>query len=127
MTDYISRPLYIEKIKPFIGKSLIKVLVGQRRVGKSYLLMQLKDLVKKLDPDTQIIYINKEQNEFSSIKNSDDLFNYLKENINGSGKVALFIDEIQDIEAFEVTLRDLATICLPKAQPLNKTPISFPI
>lgn len=109
MIDYINRPLYIERIKPFIGKSLIKVLVGQRRVGKSYLLMQLKDLIKTQEPDTQIIYINKEQNEFSSIKNSDDLFSYINENVKGSGKVALFIDEIQDIESFEITLRDLAT------------------
>ena len=109
MIDYINRPLYIEKIKPFIGKSLIKILVGQRRVGKSYLLMQLRNLIKTQKPNTQIIYINKEQNEFASIKNSDDLFNYLKENIKGNGKVALFIDEIQDIESFEVTLRDLAT------------------
>lgn len=109
MTDYIKRPLYIEKIEPFMGKSLIKVLVGQRRVGKSYLLMQLKDLKKKQEPDTQIIYINKEQNEFASIKNSDDLFHYLNENIKGNGQVALFIDEIQDIESFEVVLRDLAS------------------
>jgi uncharacterized protein len=109
MIDYINRPLYIEKIKPFIGKSLIKVLVGQRRVGKSYLLMQLRELIISQDPNTQIIYINKELNEFSSIKNSEDLFNYLKENIKGNGKVALFIDEIQDIESFEITLRDLVT------------------
>ncbi len=109
MVDYINRPLYIEKIKPFIGKSLIKVLVGQRRVGKSYLLMQLRDLINTQEPNTQIIYINKEQNEFSAIKNSDDLFDYLKENVKENGKVALFIDEIQDIESFELTLRDLAT------------------
>ena len=107
MTEYIERPLYIDKIKPFIGKSLIKVLVGQRRVGKSYLLMQLRDLIKKESPETQIIYINKEQYEFSKITNSDDLFLYLKENVKGDGKVALFIDEIQDIESFEITLRDL--------------------
>lgn len=109
MTDYIERPLYIDRLKPFIGKSLIKVLVGQRRVGKSYLLMQLRDLVKKQSPDSQIIYINKEQHEFSAIKNSDDLFFYLKENVKENGKVALFIDEIQDIESFEVVLRDLVT------------------
>jgi predicted AAA+ superfamily ATPase len=78
-------------------------------VGKSYLLMQLKDLIKAQEPGTQIVYINKEQNEFSFIKNSDDLFSYIKENAKGSGRVALFIDEIQDIESFEVTLRDLAT------------------
>jgi len=109
MIEYIERPLYIDRIKPFIGKSLIKVLIGQRRVGKSYLLMQLRDLIKKQSPDTQIIYINKEQHEFSSIANSDDLFLYLKENVKENSQVALFIDEIQDIESFELTLRDLVT------------------
>ena len=109
MTKYIERPFYIDRIKPYIGKSLIKVLTGQRRVGKSYLLMQIRDLIKKQHPDTQIIYINKEQHEFSKIKNSEDLFLYLKEHVKENGKVALFIDEIQDIESFEITLRDLAT------------------
>lgn len=109
MIEYIERPLYIDRLKPFIGKSLIKVLIGQRRVGKSYLLMQLRDLIEEQSPDTQIIYINKEQHEFSSITNSDDLFLYLNENVKGNGKVALFIDEIQDIESFEITLRDLVT------------------
>lgn len=109
MNDYINRPLYIEKIKPFIGKSLIKVLVGQRRVGKSYLLMQLKELIKEQEPDTQIIYINKELNEFSSVRNSGDLFSYLNKKVKGNVNVALFIDEIQDIESFEVVLRDLVT------------------
>lgn len=37
---YIKRPAYIDKIKPFIGKQIIKVLTGQRRVGKSYILLQ---------------------------------------------------------------------------------------
>lgn len=109
MTGYIERPLYIDRLKPFIGKSLIKVLTGQRRVGKSYLLMNVRDLIKKQNPDTQIIYINKELHEFSQIKNSDDLFLYLKENMKENGKVALFIDEIQDIESFEIALRDLVT------------------
>lgn len=109
MTEYIERPLYIDRIKPFIGKSLIKVLIGQRRVGKSYLLMQVIDQIKKQTPDTQIIYINKEQHEFSKIKNSDDLFLYLKENVNENSRVALFIDEIQDIDSFEIALRDLVT------------------
>lgn len=109
MFDYIKRPLYIDRIKPFIGKSLIKVLVGQRRVGKSYLLMQLRNIVQEQNPDIQIIYINKEQHEFSSIKNANDLFAYLKLHVKESGKVALFIDEIQDIDSFEITLRDLAT------------------
>lgn len=107
--NYINRPLYIDKIKPYIGKSLIKVLIGQRRVGKSYLLMQIMELILKKEPDTQIIYINKELHEFSAIKDSDDLFAYLNETVKEDHKVALFIDEVQDIKSFEITLRDMAT------------------
>ena len=109
MIDYIERPLYIDRIKPFIGKSLIKVLTGQRRVGKSYLLLQLRDIIQKQSPDTRIIYINKEQYKFAAIRTSDDLFSYLKENTVEGTATALFIDEIQDIETFEITLRDLVT------------------
>jgi predicted AAA+ superfamily ATPase len=77
MKEYIDRPYYIKKIKPFIGKSLIKVLTGQRRVGKSYLLMQISDIINEEHPDTQIIYINKERNEFSMVTDSDTLLDYL--------------------------------------------------
>ena len=109
MKEYIDRPYYIKKIKPFIGKSLIKVLTGQRRVGKSYLLMQIRDIIIKKEPGTRIIFINKEKHEFSMITDSDSLFDYLKINAKGKEKVALFIDEIQDIDSFEIVLRDLAT------------------
>lgn len=109
MQKYIHRPFYLDKIKPFIGKSLIKVLIGQRRVGKSYLLLQIRDLIQNQNPDTQIIYINKEQHEFADIKNHTDLFNYLSETIEENKKIALFIDEVQDIKSFEIVLRDLVT------------------
>lgn len=109
MKEYIDRPFYIKKIRPFIGKTLIKVLTGQRRVGKSYLLMQIRDIIIKEEPDTRIVFINKEKHEFSMITDSDSLFDYLKENVTGKEKVALFIDEIQDIDSFELVLRDLAT------------------
>lgn len=99
----------MDKIKPFIGKSLIKVLVGQRRVGKSFLLMQLRDHIQKSDPNTQIVYINKELHEFKHIQQADDLFLYLEEHVQKNKKVALFIDEIQDIDSFETVLRDLVT------------------
>jgi len=92
-----------------MGKPLIKVLTGQRRVGKSYLLMQLKDLIQKTSPETQVIYINKELHEFSSIAHADDLFAYLKLHEKKNKNVALLIDEVQDIASFETVLRDLAT------------------
>ncbi len=53
---YISRPVYIEKVKPFIGKELIKVFTGQRRTGKSYILYQVMDFIKSEDM-TQTSYI----------------------------------------------------------------------
>ena len=41
------RPIYLDRIKPLIGKNLIKVLIGQRRVGKSFLLLQLMDIIRQ--------------------------------------------------------------------------------
>jgi len=37
---FIPRTVYTERIKPFIDKEIIKVITGQRRVGKSYILFQ---------------------------------------------------------------------------------------
>jgi len=109
MKEYIERPLYIDRIKPYIGKNLIKVLTGQRRVGKSYLMMQIRDLIRENEPGTRIIYINKELHEFSMITDNVSLLEYVNRQHARKGKVALFIDEIQDIDSFEKALRDLVT------------------
>jgi uncharacterized protein len=103
---YIRRPIYLNQIKPFIDKDIIKVVVGQRRVGKSYLLFQIMDEVKKKNKIVNIIYINKELNEFDEIKNHQDLLRYIKKNTK-TKKNYVFIDEIQDIENFEKALRSL--------------------
>ena len=52
---YIPRPLYFNKIEPFIGSDLIKVLTGQRRVGKSYVLLQVMDEIRQRDKDANIM------------------------------------------------------------------------
>ncbi len=44
--SYISRPIYLRRLDPLVGKDVIKVLVGQRRVGKSYLLYHVVDLIR---------------------------------------------------------------------------------
>lgn len=103
---YISRPLYIDKIKPFVDRDVIKVVVGQRRVGKSYFLFQIMDEIKKNHPNANIVYINKELNEFDNIKNYKDLLSYLKLKMKNK-RSYVFIDEIQDIDNFEKALRDL--------------------
>lgn len=104
---YKKRKHYLEKIKPFIDKDIIKVIVGQRRVGKSYLLFQIMDAIKEKHKNANIIYINKELSKFEKIKNHKDLLEYIEKNSKPKGKNYVFIDEIQDIEKFEKALRSL--------------------
>ena len=106
MVKIISRDYYIKKISPFIGKNLIKVIIGQRRVGKSYFLLQLVNLFKE-DNDVNIIYINKESVKFKEIKNYIDLLQYIEKNVIMNKDNKIFIDEIQDINDFEKALRSL--------------------
>ncbi|MBU4000038.1 ATP-binding protein, partial [Patescibacteria group bacterium] len=104
---YQKRPYYLNKIIPFIGVDLIKVLIGQRRIGKSYILLQLMDLIKNKDNKANIIYINKEENEYDFIVDYRDLIIYAEKRAVKGVKNYLFVDEIQDIENFEKALRHL--------------------
>lgn len=101
------RPYYYSKIEPFINDSLIKVLVGQRRVGKSYILKQLSQEILQRYPETEILFIDKEKYEFDFIKDYKDLMSYIQNKSNSEGKTYLFIDEVQEIEQFELALRSL--------------------
>lgn len=100
-----SRSLYAQKIKNFIGNKLIKVLVGQRRTGKSYILRQIiSDLIKSGVSPENTLYINKEFLEFDFLKTYEDLerlFQYYKAQLQPEGKVYLFIDEIQNVKEWE--------------------------
>jgi uncharacterized protein len=104
-TKLIKRNIYLDKILPFIDKNLIKVIVGQRRVGKSYMLYQITDYIKTNNSKANIIYINKERYEFDAIKNYSDLIEYCQSKLKPGKKNYLLIDEIQDIENFEKALR----------------------
>lgn len=105
--NYIKRPAYIDKIKPFIGKQIIKVLTGQRRVGKSYILLQLMDEIKAMHPDANIIYINIEYSENESLRTHTALYQYVCDRLMGNAPNFLLIDEVQEIHSFELCLRSL--------------------
>jgi uncharacterized protein len=102
----IKRESYLKRIRPFYNKQLIKVLTGQRRVGKSFLLRQIADEIKEQNPGCNLIYINKELYEFKTIHNDTDLFGYVKLNSKPENNI-LIIDEVQEIKAFELALRSL--------------------
>ncbi|AAU38720.1 ATP-binding protein [[Mannheimia] succiniciproducens] len=105
--DLIYRKRYLERVRPFIGKSLIKVFTGQRRVGKSYLLFQIMQEVQASDSQAHIIYINKEDLAFSHIKTAQDLAEFVLIEKKSGKKNYVFIDEIQEISEFETALRSL--------------------
>ena len=98
---------YIDRIKPFMQKSVVKVLTGQRRVGKSFLLYQLIEEILGKEPDANIIYINLEDFAFSSLQTAEDLHSYIISHSKEKVKNYIFIDEIQDIPGFEKVIRSL--------------------
>lgn len=104
----IIRQAYIDKIEKYLGKETIIVLVGQRRVGKSYMMKTVRDQ-KASNPVNNIIYIDKEKREFDSIRNYQDLNQYIDEHFVASKHNYILIDEIQDITEFERSIRNFRT------------------
>lgn len=109
MKKYIERIGYLEQLKAFVNKALIKVIVGQRRVGKSYFLFQIMDYIRKLKPNAPILYINKEDLAYDFIKNYTDLVHYAEAQREGVDFAYLLIDEVQEINEFEKALRHFQT------------------
>ncbi|MDP2112646.1 MAG: ATP-binding protein [Bacteroidota bacterium] len=103
----LKRDSYVSRIIPFMRKPIIKVLTGQRRVGKSYLLFQLIEQILKEEPQANVIYINKEDLEFDFIQDAKGLNDYVVSKFKSEGMNYIFIDEIQDITDFEKALRSL--------------------
>lgn len=101
----IQRPSYLEKIRPYIDKNLIKVFVGQRRVGKSYLMKMTAAEIKKNNSRANIIFIDKEQYMFDAITDYHSLIEYVEAKRKKETANYLFIDEVQEIEEFEKALR----------------------
>ena len=98
----IIREKYLSKIRPFYDQDLIKVIIGVRRCGKSVILLQIIDELKaKGIPESQIIYINFEYEDYAFIKNDMDLHEYIKKKIVNEDKYYLLFDEIQNVEHWE--------------------------
>ncbi len=103
----IYRKQYLEKTKPFIDKELIKVFLGQRRVGKSYVMKMIADFILKDNKQANIIFIDKELYDYDFIKDYHQLIKYVEQKVSSTQKNYLFIDEIQEIELFEKALRHI--------------------
>lgn len=99
------RSEYTEKIADYVGNRLIKVLVGQRRSGKSYILRQVaRQLVDSGVKPENTLFISRELTDFeflTTYKELDQLIKLYKSELKPTGKIYIFIDEIQIIEGWE--------------------------
>lgn len=101
----INRTHYTRSIEQYIGSRLIKVLVGQRRSGKSFILRQvMNSLIQKGVPAKNLCFISKEFIEYSFVEefqSLESLYQCYLEELKPEGKVYLFIDEVQNIKGWE--------------------------
>ena len=102
----INRPDYTNKVLRLFGKGLIIALTGQRRVGKSYIMKQVINMLSH-DDHNNIIYVDKDDEQFSSISTHIELTQYVEKHLQANKTNYLFIDEVQNIKEFELTLRSL--------------------
>jgi predicted AAA+ superfamily ATPase len=100
-----ARTFYTGKAGQYIGNKLVKVLVGQRRAGKSYILRQIASkLISQGVKRENILYISKEYIELITLRSAvelEELYKAYRRELKPDGKVYLFIDEIQYIEEWE--------------------------
>lgn len=101
--EILTRKHYADKVDSWIGKGNIIVLVGPRRVGKSYIL---KDFIERHseEEDINVIYVNKEKKAFKNIKTKDDLDNYIESLYLPGKHNCILVDEVQQIEKFEKSI-----------------------
>jgi len=95
----IKRELYMEQIRPFIGKDVVKVITGLRRSGKSVLLDLIRD---EIGDSKHSIYFNFESKKNAKYTNADALYDYIIKKVGESkDKWYLFFDEIQEVTNWE--------------------------
>ena len=104
----IIRTNYLNELSNYKDKDLIKVLTGIRRSGKSTILEQYRDLLKKEGVnENNIIYINFEDNNYKDLLDSDKLHNYILDNTDSKVKNYIFLDEIQNVPLFQKCIDSL--------------------
>lgn len=101
----VIRELYLERIRPFYDSEMVKVITGIRRCGKSTIMRQIVDeLLTRGIAEKHIIYINFEDYKYRKISTADALYEYVEGLIQDEEKYYLFIDEIQNVNEFELVI-----------------------
>lgn len=104
----LDRPRSLSRVAPWVGKPLIKVLTGQRRIGKSCLLQTLARTLAAAEPRRPALHLEMERAEWRSVGDADALLTWVADRA-PTGRAAILIDGVQEIHDFDVALRSLAT------------------
>lgn len=145
----IARKGYLEKLRVLKDKNLIKVATGVRRCGKSTLMNQFQDLLRKENSETPILAINMDMPEFRFLaeKHWKEIYDYIIKHLQKNRTNYVFIDEVQNVPEFEKLLEglyvhpdidlyvtgsnafllssELATLLTGRAFEINVLPFSF--
>ena len=103
----INRASYMDTLTSLIGVPDIKVIIGIRRSGKSKLLESLRDFIEATLPDSNVIQINYNLDEFEGLLEYHELLAYVKEHRREGTQNFLLIDEIQMCAGFERAINSL--------------------
>ena len=105
----VEREMYMSRIRPFIGKDVIKVMTGMRRCGKSVMLELVKrELVREGVSEANFFSYNFEDLTISNLCEAPALHNDVCKRVQGAiGKVYLFFDEIQEVSEWEKAINSL--------------------
>ncbi len=104
----INRPLYIDRIMPFVNTPFIKILTGIRRCGKSTILKLLMNKIveDQIAQENQIINFRFDSMEYDEMT-SKEIYEMLKNVILLDKKTYLFLDEIEEVENWEKIVNSL--------------------
>lgn len=99
----IERELYMKRIRPFIGKDIVKVLTGIRRCGKSVMLELIKaELMAQGVQESCILSINFETRAVDYVKDIERAYHFIQSYAEEAGqKIYLLLDEVQELEEWE--------------------------
>ena len=104
----IYRPLYMEKIKPFIDAPFVKILTGIRRCGKSTILKMIQEELLRSGVESDcILSYRLDSDEAEELNTSAKLFHELKGRLANDKKTYLFLDEIQEVQDWERCVNSL--------------------
>ncbi|HJJ31494.1 MAG TPA: ATP-binding protein [Methanocorpusculum sp.] len=104
----VERPLYLNKLMPYLNKPVIKVITGVRRCGKSAIMALAAEYLKENGTDDEhIVRINFDSFDTEPLKDAAALHSYIMDKVRDGGMYYLFLDEVQEVHSWEKAVRSL--------------------